>query len=80
MEQAPLLTELNAGFEENIDDENLVEDVPINESREEIVKTDNMPLQVLVGVYDEKIGDPIVPTHREVALNDVEEENSTDEM
>ena len=40
-----------------------------------------MPLQVLVGVYDEKIGDLIVPTHRDMALlDDVEEDNSTDGM
>ena len=97
LEQAALLAELNARFEENNDDENLVEDVPnnaahngganldvdvpIDESLEEIVKTDNMLLQVLVRVYDVSLGDLIVPTHREVALlDDVEEDDSTNEV
>ncbi|XP_041995913.1 uncharacterized protein LOC121746047 [Salvia splendens] len=69
LEQAALLARLNCVFEESIDDENLVEDVPNNaanngganldvpndEAMEEIVKTDNMTLQGLVGVYDEKM-------------------------
>ena len=75
---------MNALFEENIDDDNLAEGVPnsiahnegVNlvvpndESLEESVKTDNTPLQMLVGTYDEKIDDLNVPTHKELEMTD----------
>ncbi|XP_042012757.1 uncharacterized protein LOC121761210 [Salvia splendens] len=84
LEQAALLACVNALFEENIDDDNLAEDVPDNvahngsanlvvpndESLEEIIKTNNTPLQVLVGAYDEKIDDISVPTHKELEMKD----------
>ena len=52
-------------------DKSLEEIVKPNDvSQEEVVKMDNMPPQVLVGVYDENIGELIVPTHRELKMKD----------
>ena len=84
LEQAALLARVNALFEENIDDDNLAEHVPNSvahngganlvvpndESFEEIVKTENTLLQVLVGAYDEKIDDLSVPTHKELKMKE----------
>ena len=98
-EQAALLAQLKCEFEENIVDENLVEDVPNNavhngganlvvpndESLKGIVKTDNTLRRVLVRVYDEKIDDLSVPTHKELEMREdtetlLEKENKAEAL